>query len=95
MYLFVMRFQIPNAKMYEFKLSLDRLIKWPVYVLHSDGEDQEYKLFEILREWETKDAMNKDLDSFEYENLMGAIKVLGEIKESHIYETVENNELLP
>jgi hypothetical protein len=81
--------------MYEFKLSLDRLIKWPVYVLHSDGEDQEYKLFEILREWETKDAMNKDLDSFEYENLMGAIKVLGEIKESHIYETVENNELLP
>ncbi|NND16392.1 MAG: hypothetical protein HKN89_08715, partial [Eudoraea sp.] len=82
------------SKMYEFNLSLDRLVKWPVYVLHSDGKHQGYKLFELLREWETKEAMDKELNSSDYENLMGTIKVLGEIKESHLYETVEHNELL-
>lgn len=89
-----MRFQVPNAKMYEFKLSIDRLVKWPVYVLHNDTDHQGHNLFEITRDWETKEAMKKDLNSTEYENLKGAIKVLGEIKELHIYETVENNELL-
>jgi len=78
--------------MYEFNLSLDRLVKWPVYVLHGDGQAQGHKLFELLRNWETEDAMKKDLASAQYANLMGAIKVLGEIIESHLYKTTENSE---
>jgi hypothetical protein len=31
--------------------------------------------------------MRKDLNGAEYENLMGAIKVLGEVKEFNIYDT--------
>ena len=94
MYLFVLRFQIPNTKMYEFNLALNRLVKWPVYMLHSDEVNTGCKLFEMLRDWENEAAMKKDFSSPEYGNLMGAIKVLGEIKESHIYNAVENKDLL-
>ena len=44
-------------------------------------------MFELVRKWEGKALMEKDLNSSEYENLMGAIKVLGEINESNIYNT--------
>ena len=94
MYLFVLRFQIPNTKMHEFNLALNRLVKWPVYILYSDEAHTGYKLFEMLREWENEDVMKKDLSSAEYGNLMGAIKVLGKIKESHIYNAIENKDIL-
>ncbi len=87
MYMIVLRFQIPNSKLHEFNLALERLVKWPVYVLYTDHENTGSKVFELVRKWEGKALMEKDLTSPEYENLMGAIKVLGEINESNIYNT--------
>ncbi len=94
MHLFVMKFQIPNTKIYEFNLALGRLVKWPVYVLHDNEVATNYKDFKLIRSWENKSLMKKDFDSAEYQNLMGAIKVLGEIKASHVYDTIENTSLL-
>jgi hypothetical protein len=94
MHLIVMRFQIPNAKIHEFNLALDRLVKWPVYALHGEEMNLNHKSFELVRNWENKTLMKNDLNSAEYKILMGAIKVLGEIKESHIYNTLENKNLL-
>ena len=87
MYMLVLRFQIPNSKLHEFNLALERLVKWPVYTLYTDHRNMGHKIFELLRKWESKAFMEKELNSPEYENLMGAIKVLGEIKESNIYNT--------
>ncbi len=87
MYMIVLRFQIPNSKLHEFNLAMERLIKWPVYILYADQGNIGYKVFELVRKWEGKALMEKDLNSPEYENLMGAIKVLGEINESNIYNT--------
>ncbi len=87
MYMIVLRFQIPSSKLQEFNLALERLVKWPVYVLYTDHRNLGYKVFELVRKWENKALMDKDLNSPEYENLMGAIKVLGEINESNIYNT--------
>ena len=94
MHLFVMRFQIPNTKVPEFNLALGRLVKWPVFVLHEIGVSENYREFQLVRRWENKVLLKKDLKSAEYENLMGAIKVLGEIKESHLYEADENKQFL-
>ncbi len=94
MHLFVMKFQIPNTKIYEFNLALGRLVKWPVYVLHDNEGTTNYKDFKLIRSWENKALMKKDFDSAEYQNLMGAIKVLGEIKTSHVYDTIEDTSLL-
>jgi hypothetical protein len=69
-------------------------VKWPVYALHSEEVRAEDKVFKLIRNWENKEMMQKDLHSSEYQNLMGAIKVLGEIQDSHIYQTVENTEIL-
>jgi hypothetical protein len=87
MYMLVLRFQIPNSKLHEFNLALERLVKWPVYTLYNNHRNISHKVFELLRKWESKALMEKDLNSPEYENLMGAIKVLGEINESNIYKT--------
>ena len=94
MHLFVMRFQIPNTKVSEFNLALDRLVKWPLFVLRGIGIPENHKEFQLVRRWDTKVLLKKDFESAEYENLMGAIKVLGEIKESHLYEAVENKQFL-
>lgn len=94
MYLFVLRFQIANTKLYEFNLAIGRLVKWPVYVLHNNDVSPTFKTFEMVRNWDTEALMKKDLKSAEYENLVGAIKVLGEIKESNIYNTIHKADLL-
>lgn len=94
MYLFVLRFQISNNKLYEFNLAMGRLVKWPVYVLHQNDNQTEFKTFELVRNWKSETLMKKDLNSAEYENLMGAIKVLGTIMESNIYNTILKADLL-
>ncbi len=75
-------------------MALRRLVKWPVYVLHGDTENTDYKVFELVRTLENEALMRKELKSAEYENLMGAVKVLGKMKESHLYDTIENTNLL-
>ncbi len=87
MYMIVLRFQIPNSKLHEFNLAHRRLVRWPVYTLFNTETNTNHQVFEVLRKWENEVVMNKDLNSAEYHNLMGAIKVLGEIKESNIYNT--------
>lgn len=87
MYMIVLKFQIPNSKLHEFNLALERLVKWPVYVLYNDYGKTGFKVFEMIRKWNNNELMKMDLNSPEYENLMGAIKVLGEIIESNIYNT--------
>ena len=82
-----MKVQIPSPKLQEFNIALERLVKWPVYVLYNDHRNTGYKVFELVRKWKDESLMEKDVKSPEYENLMGAIKVLGKINESNIYHT--------
>jgi hypothetical protein len=94
MYLLVMRFEIPSSKLYEFDLTLGRLVKWPIYALHGSGSPSDRKIFELVRSWGNETLMNRELDSPEYRNLTGAIKVLGEILESKIYNSLQQTNLL-
>jgi hypothetical protein len=94
MYLLVLRFKIPNPKLYEFDLTLDRLVKLPVYTMHRTESQAESKIFELVRHWENRSLMKRDLDSPEYLNLIGVIGILGEILESNIYNSVEHTDLL-
>ncbi|MDM9632718.1 hypothetical protein [Robiginitalea aurantiaca] len=94
MYLYVLRFHVFNKKLYEFNLALGRLVKWPVYVLRQNNDQAEYRTFELVRTWQNKGQMNHDLKSTEYGNLIGAIRVLGEITESNIYSTIHESNLL-
>ncbi|MDM9632168.1 hypothetical protein [Robiginitalea aurantiaca] len=94
MYLFLLQFEVPTNKLYEFNLALGRLVKWPVYALHRTGGDQHKEKFEILREWDNSDIMKAELESQAFENLNGMIKVLGEITQSKIFHVSEQKDLL-
>lgn len=94
MYILLMQFEVPNDKLYEFNLALGRLVKWPVYTLHSTGSDQTKEKFELLREWDTRETMKNELDSSAFANLTGMIKVLGEITQSKIFQVSEQKDLL-
>lgn len=89
-----MRFEIPNPKLYEFDLTLDRLVKLPVYTLHRAESQADSKIFELVRHWDNKSLMDKELSSPEYLNLIGAIGILGEILESNIYNSLHHTDLL-
>ncbi len=94
MYLFFLRFQIPKNKLYEFNLALGRLVKWPVYTLHTAVNNEAGKTFEFIRNWDNREEMQKDLESQIFTNLMGVVKVLGHIQQSHIYNVAEEEDLL-
>ncbi len=94
MYLLVMQFHVPQVKLHEFNLAIDRLVKWPVYSLHnSEGDDENIK-FELIREWDDEQLMKSELEGLAYENLLGMIKVLGELTQSKIYNIPEETNLL-
>ncbi|WP_136480623.1 hypothetical protein [Cognatitamlana onchidii] len=86
MYYLLLRFDIPTDKLYEFNLSMDRLVKWPVYALYTSNVNTEHKSFEFIKEWAKKENIKKDLDSPDFTNLMGAIEVLGFLKHFNIHE---------
>ncbi|MFC2147824.1 hypothetical protein ACFLR9_04580 [Bacteroidota bacterium] len=94
MYLLFLRFKIPKSKLYEFNLALGRLVKWPVYALHSKVNNDDGKTFEFIRNWDNREEMKKDLESQIFTNLMGVVKVLGHIQQSHIYNVTEEEDLL-
>ncbi|MBT8291778.1 MAG: hypothetical protein KJN70_00770, partial [Eudoraea sp.] len=94
MYLLLLRFEIPKKKLYEFNLALGRLVKWPVYTLHTTESNEKGKIFEFIRNWDSKEEMQKDLESQIFTNLMGVVKVLGHIHQSHIYNVAEDKDLL-
>ena len=95
MYCILLRFQIPNSKLQEFNVALNRLVKWPIYALYNDSINEDHKVFEFIRHYQNKALLDKDLESAEYQNLMGLIRVLGKFNESHLYNTTENTEPLP
>jgi hypothetical protein len=94
MYLLFLRFKIPKSKLYEFNLALGRLVKWPVYTLHTTVNNSDGNIFEFIRNWDNREEMKKDLESQIFTNLMGVIKVLGHIQQSHIYNVTEEEDLL-
>ena len=93
MFLLIMRFQIPLPKIYEFTLTMERLVKWPVYTLHSPSQGKDAKKFELIRSWTNESAMEKDLSSSEYRNLIGVIEILGSVVESKIYSVIKHKAL--
>jgi hypothetical protein len=88
-----MRFSIPLPKLYEFTLTMERLVKWPVYILHSPSQGKDAKKFELIRSWTNESAMEKDLASSEYRNLTGVIEILGSAIESNIYSVIKRKAL--
>ena len=94
MYLLLLRFEIPKNKLYEFNLALGRLVKWPVYALHTAESNGDSKIFEFIRNWNSKEEMQRDLESQVFINLMGVVKVLGHIIASNIYNVAEEENLL-
>lgn len=91
----LLKFEVPENKLYEFDLALGRLVKWPIYSLYSSEKNSNKKLFEFIREWDNEEDMKKDLDSNIFTNLLGVVKVLGTVKSSNIYSTNKiQNELL-
>ena len=94
MYLLLLRFEIPKNKLYEFDLAMGRLVKWPVYTLHTRQSNGNGKIFEFVRNWDSKEEMKVDLKSQIFTNLMGVIKVLGHILESNIYNVAAEENIL-
>jgi hypothetical protein len=92
MHLLILRFAVPKSKLHEFDLALDRLVKWPVFRLRSTAGDQ-YEIFEFIRSWQNKESMQLDLTSSAFKNLVGAVKVLGNVEQSSIYTIAEQVEL--
>lgn len=84
MNILLLRFAIPKSKLYEFDLALDRLVKWPVFKLHGSG-DSNNEIFQFIRDWKSKEDMQTDLESRAFNNLIGVIRVLGQVDQSCIY----------
>ena len=93
-YFMLMRFEIPNNKIQEFDLAFKRLVKWPVYTLYTTGGNAESKTFELVRNWDSKESMKKELDSRDFTNMIGMVKVLGNVLQSYIYDVANKADLL-
>jgi hypothetical protein len=91
MNLLLLRFTIPKSKLYEFDLAVDRLVKWPVFKLHTTS-DLSFETFQFIRNWKSTEDMQTDLSSTTFNNLIGVIKVLGQIEQSNIFTVNEQNE---
>ena len=85
MYFLTLSFEIPNAKLHEFNLATNHLINWPIYSLHNTVGKELKKDLLVLRKWADENEMNSDTKSHMYENLIGAIKVLGKINSYEVY----------
>lgn len=83
----LLQFEIHKDKLHEFDIAVGRLVKWPMLTLYASPHESSSKSFEFIRQWATKKEMQQDLDSPMYENLIGAVKVLGNLKDMTIYET--------
>lgn len=87
MYMLLLQFEIHKDKLYEFDIAMGRLVKWPMFTLYGSPIESPTKSFEFVKQWSNKTDMQQDLDSPIYENLIGAVKVLGNLNEAVIYET--------
>jgi hypothetical protein len=91
MYFLTLSFEIPNAKLHEFNSATDHLKNWPIYSLHNTEVKELKKGFLVFRKWDDENEMNRDTKSHLYENLIGAIKVLGNINSYNVYTAEEKN----
>jgi hypothetical protein len=83
----LLQFEIHKDKLYEFDIAVGRLVKWPMLTLYDSRLESSSKPFEFIRQWTTQKEMQQDLASPMYQNLIGAVKVLGNLKDIAIYET--------
>jgi len=93
MHLLLLRFTVPKSKLYEFDLALKRLVKWPVLKVHAHTGDANFETFEFIRTWNNQEEMQVDLSSPAFNNLVGAVKVLGQVEQSCIYRVEEQMDL--
>ncbi len=91
MHFLTLSFEIPNAKLHEFNSATDHLTNWPIYSLHNTVGKELKKDFLVFRKWADENEMNTDTKSHRYENLVGAIKVLGKINSYDVYTVEEKN----
>lgn len=94
MYFLLMRFEIPLSKIQEFDIAFKRLVKWPVYTLYKARANADSQTFELIRNWNSKDIMQNELESQEFINMMGMVKVLGNVLQSDIYDVTSQENLL-
>ena len=93
MYFLVMRFEIPNQKLQEFDIAFKRLVKWPVYSLYTTEEKANHRTFELLRSWESEQVMKEEINSQDFTNMIGMVKVLGSIIHSKVYDVASEENL--
>ncbi len=93
MYLLLVHFEIPNNKIHEFDLAFQRLVKWPLYALYEMEVNADCRTFELTRQWDKKEEMQRDLESREFTNMIGMVKVLGNILQSYIYDVSNKADL--
>ena len=89
----LIRFEIPNNKIQEFDIAFQRLVKWPVYTLYTVGQKGDHKTFELTRNWDSYKDMREELGSQQFVNMIGMIKVLGNILESQVYDISKEENL--
>jgi hypothetical protein len=89
-----MRFEIQNDKIQEFDIAFRRLVKWPVYTLYKAQTKADSQTFELVRNWDNKEIMQNELESREFTNMMGMVKVLGKLLQSDIYDVTSQENLL-
>lgn len=87
MYALIIHFEIPDSKIHEFDVFSKQLKGWPVYGQYYGISGNPLKRFVLIKNWSSKLEMNSDLKSPVYENLMGAINVLGRPISKEVLET--------
>jgi hypothetical protein len=94
MYFFLLRFEIPAHKINEFDLAFQKMVKWPVYSLYAVGEKTGHQTFELLRDWQSEAEMKQEVESPDFINMIGMVRVLGNVIQSRLYSVAsEKNPL--
>ena len=87
MYALIIHFEILDSKIHEFDVFSRRLREWPVYAQHHSIPSTSLKQFVLIKNWTSEQEMKSDLNSSIYDNLLGAINVLGNKLSSELLET--------
>ena len=94
MFFLLLRFEIPANKINEFDLAFRQIVKWPVYALYTIGEEAHTKTFELTREWESETEMQQELESPDFVNMIGMVRVLGNLLTSRLYNVSGESNIL-
>jgi hypothetical protein len=89
-----MRFEIPTNKIQEFDIAFSRLVKWPVYTLYTTKDQNDHKTFELLLYWDSEEEMKKELNSRDFTNMIGMVRVLGNVLQSQVFDISKQADLM-